>query len=189
MMLEKVVIICAPSGAGKTSIVKYLLESGLPLEFSVSAASRQKRENEVHGKDYYFISADEFRQRIANDEFLEWQEVYNNQFYGTLKSEIDRIWSNGNIVLFDVDVVGGVNIKNYFGDKALSIFVKPPTVETLRERLLGRGTETPESLQKRLAKSEYELSFENKFDRVVLNDQLPVAQKEAYRLITDFLKY
>ncbi|MCQ2286882.1 MAG: guanylate kinase, partial [Bacteroidales bacterium] len=173
-MKEKVVIVCAPSGAGKTSIVKYLLDSGLPLAFSVSAASRPKRENEVDGKDYYFISVDEFRDRVKNDEFLEWEEVYQNQLYGTLKSEVERIWKDEKIVLFDVDVVGGVNIKNYFGNKALSIFIKPPTIDSLRERLIGRGTETPESLKKRLDKSEYELSFEPKFDQVVLNDVLSV---------------
>ena len=185
---EKVVIICAPSGSGKTSIVKYLLDSGLPLALSVSATSRTKRAQETDGKDYYFISADEFRKRVANGEFLEWQEVYAGQYYGTLLSELTRIWEAGNAVIFDVDVLGGLNIKKHFGDNALSIFVKPPTLECLRQRLLGRGTETEETLKKRLDKSEYELSFENKFDKVVLNDTLSVAQKEAYNLIAGFLK-
>ena len=185
---EKVVIVCAPSGSGKTSIVKYLLDSGLPLALSVSATSRTKRAQETDGKDYYFISADEFRSRVANGEFLEWQEVYENQFYGTLLSELDRIWKAGNAVIFDVDVLGGLNIKKHFGDKALSVFIKPPTLECLRQRLLGRGTETPETLRKRLDKSEFELSFEDKFDKVILNDTLSVAQREAYNLISGFLK-
>ena len=185
---EKVVIICAPSGSGKTSIVKHLLDSGLPLALSVSATSRTKRAQETDGKDYYFISADEFRKRVANGEFLEWQEVYAGQYYGTLLSELTRIWEAGNAVIFDVDVLGGLNIKKHFGDNALSIFVKPPTLECLKQRLLGRGTETEETLKKRLDKSEYELSFENKFDKVVLNDTLSVAQKEAYNLIAGFLK-
>lgn len=185
---EKVVIICDPSGSGKTSIVKYLLDSGLPLALSVSATSRTKRAQETDGKDYYFISADEFRKRVANGEFLEWQEVYAGQYYGTLLSELTRIWEAGNAVIFDVDVLGGLNIKKHFGDNALSIFVKPPTLECLKQRLLGRGTETEETLKKRLDKSEYELSFENKFDKVVLNDTLSVAQKEAYNLIAGFLK-
>ena len=185
---EKVVIICAPSGSGKTSIVKCLLDSGLPLALSVSATSRTKRAQETDGKDYYFISADEFRKRVANGEFLEWQEVYAGQYYGTLLSELTRIWEAGNAVIFDVDVLGGLNIKKHFGDNALSIFVKPPTLECLKQRLLGRGTETEETLKKRLDKSEYELSFENKFDKVVLNDTLSVAQKEAYNLIAVFLK-
>ena len=185
---EKVVIVCAPSGSGKTSIVKYLLDSGLPLALSVSATSRTKRAQETDGKDYYFISADEFRARVANGEFLEWQEVYENQFYGTLLSELDRIWKAGNALIFDVDVLGGLNIKKHFGDKALSVFIKPPTLECLRQRLLGRGTETPETLKKRLDKSEFELSFEDKFDKVILNDTLSVAQREAYNLISGFLK-
>ena len=185
---EKVVIVCAPSGSGKTSIVKYLLDSGLPLALSVSATSRTKRAQESDGKDYYFISADEFRTRVANGEFLEWQEVYENQFYGTLLAELDRIWKAGNAVIFDVDVLGGLNIKKHFGDKALSVFIKPPTLECLRQRLLGRGTETPETLKKRLDKSEFELSFEDKFDKIILNDTLSVAQQEAYNLISGFLK-
>jgi len=185
---EKVIIVCAPSGSGKTSIVKYLLNSGLPLALSVSATSREKRTHEVHGEDYYFISADEFRKRVSNNEFLEWQEVYSDQFYGTLHSELERIWNAGKAVIFDVDVLGGLNIKKHFGDNALSVFIKPPTLECLKERLLGRGTETPETLKKRLDKSEYELSFENDFDKVILNDTLHVAQKEAYDLISNFLK-
>lgn len=188
-MNQKAIIISAPSGAGKTSIVKYLMNSGLPLDFSVSAASRAKRENEVDGQDYYFISADEFRKKISNDEFLEWEEVYGNQYYGTLKSEIDRIWNNGKVVLFDVDVKGGVNIKKYFGEKALSIFVKPPTLEELRKRLANRGTETEESLNKRVAKSAYEMTFEPQFDTVVLNDDLATAQKQAFELINEFIKH
>lgn len=187
-MEGKVIIISAPSGAGKTSIVKYLIDNKLPLSFSVSAASRAKRENEINGRDYHFISVEEFKAKIANNDFLEWEEVYPNQFYGSLKSEIERIWATGRHVLFDVDVVGGVNIKKFYGEKALSIFVKPPTKEILVERLQNRGTETPESLQKRLNKAEYELSFENQFDVVIVNDNLQVAQNEALTLISDFLK-
>lgn len=187
-VVEKVVIVCAPSGSGKTSIVKYLLDSGLPLALSVSATSRAKREHETDGVDYYFIAADEFRKRVSNGEFLEWQEVYSDQYYGTLNSELSRIWAAGKAVIFDVDVLGGVNIKKHFGEKALSVFIKPPTLECLKQRLIGRGTETPETLKKRLDKSEFELSFENRFDKVILNDTLEVAQQEAYSLISEFLK-
>lgn len=183
---KKLIIISAPSGAGKTSIVKHLLEQDLKLQFSISVTSRPKRPNEVDKKDYYFYSVEEFKAKLAADEFLEWQEVYQNQYYGTLKSEIERIWSTGHHVLFDVDVLGGINIKKYYGDKALSIFIKPPTPETLAQRLAGRGTETPESLKKRLAKAEYELSFESQFDKVVVNDNLQEAQAETIQLIREF---
>lgn len=187
-MQEKVIIVSAPSGAGKTSIVKRLLKAVPELCFSISATTRSKRDYETDGHDYYFISVEQFKNRLENDEFLEWQEVYHDQFYGTLKSEVDRIWNNGQIVIFDVDVLGGLNIKKYFGEKALSIFIEPPTIEELESRLRGRGTETAESLKKRLDKAEYELSFSNQFDRVVLNDDLAIAQQEVIELVTGFLK-
>lgn len=187
-MSGKLIIVSAPSGAGKTSIVKHLLKEQPKLAFSVSATSRAKREGECDGKDYYFLTADDFKRRMANDEFIEWQEVYHNQFYGTLKSEIERIWNEGKHVIFDVDVLGGLNLKKIFGDKALAIFIQPPTVEALRERLCGRGTEDEASLKKRLDKAEYELSFADQFDTVIVNDILKTAQEEALTKINTFLE-
>ncbi len=188
-MKGKVIIVSAPSGAGKTSIVRHLLQVVPRLNFSVSATTRDKRGNEEHGKDYYFFSPEEFRERISKDEFLEWQEVYANQFYGTLKSEVERIWSEGHTVIFDVDVLGGLNIKKYFGDQALAVFIQPPTLEELRNRLLNRGTETEESMKKRLDKAEYEISFANQFDKIVLNDDLATAQQEMIDLVQKFLAH
>lgn len=186
-MERKVIVFSAPSGAGKTSIVRYLLEQNPQLSFSISATTRAKREMEVDGRDYYFISVPEFQKRIENEAFLEWQEVYKGQYYGSLKSEVDRLCCEGKVVLFDVDVLGGLNIKKYYKDEALAIFVQPPTLETLKERLIGRGTETPESLKKRLDKAEYEMSFAPQFDVILINDQLEDARNEATRLIRDFL--
>ena len=186
-MERKVIVFSAPSGAGKTSIVRYLLEQNTQLSFSISATTRAKREMEVDGRDYYFISVPEFQKRIENEAFLEWQEVYKGQYYGSLKSEVDRLCGEGKVVLFDVDVLGGLNIKKYYKDEALAIFVQPPTLETLKERLIGRGTETPESLKKRLDKAEYEMSFAPQFDVILINDQLEDARNEATRLIRDFL--
>lgn len=186
-MERKLIVVSAPSGAGKTSIVRYLLEQNPQLSFSISATTRAKREMEVDGRDYYFISVAEFQQRIKNEAFLEWQEVYKGQYYGSLKSEVDRLSEEGKVVVFDVDVLGGLNIKKYYGEQALAIFVQPPTVEALKERLTGRGTETAESLQKRLDKAEYEMSFANQFDVILVNDKLEVAREEANRLIHDFL--
>lgn len=186
-MEGKVIIISAPSGAGKTSIVKYLLANDLPLAFSVSATSRPMRLNEINGKDYYFVSVDEFRRKIAENEFLEWEEVYPDQFYGSLKSEIEQIWSNGKHVLFDVDVIGGLNVKKAFGEKALSIFIKPPHKDMLKERLCCRGTEDEHSLAKRIEKAEFELSFEQQFDEVIINDSLEIAQKETFDKILQFI--
>lgn len=186
-MNEKLIIISAPSGAGKTTIVKQLLNSNLKLEFSVSACSRPKRENETHGRDYYFLSVDEFKTKIKNDEFLEWEEVYHNQFYGTLKSEITRIWSKGNFVIFDVDVVGGLNIKKYYKEKSFAIFIKPPSQEVLEERLKGRATESEESLKKRINKANHELSFAEKYDKIIVNDNLKVAVGETKKSIIEFL--
>jgi guanylate kinase len=187
-MPNKLVIFSAPSGAGKTTIVKHLLRQNLGLEFSISAASREKRPNEVHGRDYYFLSSDEFKSRIKNNEFIEWEEVYENHFYGTLKSEVDRIWNNGNSVIFDVDVIGGLNIKKQYGDKALAVFVMPPSIEELKKRLNARSTESPENLRKRIEKAEAEISFSERFDKVIVNDILDKALIEATNLVSEFLK-
>ncbi len=186
-MKGKVIIMSAPSGAGKTSIVKHVLDYLPELRFSTSATTRAMREGEVNGRDYHFLSVEDFRKGIEHDDFLEWEEVYRNQFYGTLKSEIQRIWDEGKTVIFDVDVKGGLNIKKYFGDNALAIFVKPPTVEELENRLRKRGTETEESLRKRVAKAEYELTFAPRFDRVILNDNLDDARAETLQTIREFL--
>ena len=158
------------------------------LKFSISATTRPKRDYEIDGKDYYFLTPEQFKERLANDEFLEWQEVYADQFYGSLKSEVERIWSNGQTVIFDVDVLGGLNIKKFYGDEALSVFIEPPTLEELMKRLKKRGTETEESLKKRLDKAEYELSFAPQFDRIVLNDDLATAQQEMIDLVQAFLE-
>lgn len=187
MSVGKLIIFSAPSGSGKTTLVHHLLSKPeLKLAFSVSATSRAKRPNETDGKDYYFLSADEFRKRIENGEFLEWEEVYENQFYGTLKSEIDRIHAEGKHVIFDVDVVGGLNIKKQFGDDALAVFVQPPSVEELERRLRHRSTESEESLAKRVAKAAKELSYSGQFDVVVINDDLEKAKQEAEKLVREF---
>ena len=183
----KLIIVSAPSGAGKTTIVRHLLSLPIAVAFSVSATSRSPRNGELDGKDYYFLSNDDFKEKVANNEFLEWEEVYPGTCYGTLKSEVDRIWNDGKSVIFDVDVIGGLNIKNIFGDKALAIFVQPPSVETLRQRLRGRSTETEEKINMRIAKAEYELEFANRFDVVLINDKLEVALSEAESLVRNFL--
>jgi len=183
----KLIIISAPSGAGKTTIVHSLLESDLGLEFSVSAASRPKRKNEVDGKDYYFISVKDFKEKIKNEKFLEWEEVYKDHFYGTLKSEVERIWAKGHHVIFDVDVYGGINIKKYYKHKALSIFIMPPSMKHLDQRLRGRSTESEENLSKRLEKAEHEMSFAGEFDRIIINDNLETALTEAKEIVTEFL--
>lgn len=187
-MEGKVIIVSAPSGAGKTSIVRHLLEEVPELKFSISATTRHKRDYEEDGKDYYFITPENFKERLANDEFLEWQEVYDNQYYGSLKCEVERIWNNGQTVIFDVDVLGGLNIKKFYGENALAVFIEPPTIEELVNRLKKRGTETEESLKKRVDKAEYEMSFANQFDRIVLNDDLKTAQQEMIDLVRDFLE-
>ena len=183
----KLIIFSAPSGAGKTTIVRYLLDSGLNLEFSVSAASRKIRHGEVHGKDYYFTNPDEFREKINNNEFLEWEEVYPDHLYGTLKSEVDRITTAGRNVIFDVDVKGGMNIKKIYGDQALSVFVMPPGFDILEARLRGRSTESEESLRKRLDKAEFEMGFAGQFDMILVNDELDAACKEAEFAVKNFL--
>lgn len=188
MQQGKLIIFSAPSGSGKSTIINYLLEQELNLVFSISATSRPPRGEEQHGVEYYFLSAEEFRQRINNNEFLEYEEVYNDRFYGTLKKEVERITSAGRNVIFDVDVVGGINIKRYYAEKALSMFIQPPSIEALRNRLVGRATDTPEVIESRLAKAEFELSFASQFDVVVVNDDLSVAQTKAYQMIKEFIE-
>ncbi|WP_321368542.1 guanylate kinase [uncultured Draconibacterium sp.] len=187
-MKGKLIIFSAPSGAGKTTIVKHLLQQGFDLEFSISATSREPRHTETHGKDYYFLSGEEFLAKVENDEFLEWEEVYKGTSYGTLKSEVERIREQGKNVVFDVDVVGGLNIKKYYGDEALAVFVQPPSVEELRKRLVGRSTDSEEKIAMRVAKAEHELSFAPHFDVVIVNDNLDDAFVEAETIITEFLK-
>ena len=187
MSSKKAVIFSAPSGAGKTSIVSHLLNQGLPLKFSISACSRSPRANEQDGKDYYFLSPTDFKEKIATDAFLEWEEVYEDMFYGTLKSEVERIWENGKVVIFDVDVVGGINIKKHFGEQALAVFITPPSIDELKNRLQGRGTETTESLQKRLGKAEAEIAQQDAFDIVIVNDDLDTACQEVIKKVNDFL--
>ncbi|MBN2172923.1 MAG: guanylate kinase [Bacteroidales bacterium] len=184
----KVVIFSAPSGAGKTTIVKHLLSLNLGLEFSVSATTRIIRDEETHGKDYYFLSLEEFKRGIENRDFLEWQEVYKDHYYGTLKSEVDRIWQKGKHVIFDVDVVGGLNIKKIYGEKALAVFVQPPSPDMLEERLRNRSTESEDNLHKRIDKAAHELTFASRFDRVIINDDLQKALNEAEIMVSDFLK-
>jgi guanylate kinase len=183
----KLVIFSAPSGAGKTTIVHHLLNVIPQLEFSVSATSRAPRGDEQHGVDYYFLSADEFRKRVAAGEFIEHEEVYPDQFYGTLLSEVERIWRKGHHVIFDVDVKGGLNLKKQFGDAALSIFVRPPSVEALEQRLRHRATEPEEKIRMRITKATHELSFEPQFDRCIVNDELQRALAEAESLVRNFL--
>lgn len=186
-MAGKALIFSAPSGSGKTTIVKHLLKTNSDLGFSISASTRDKRgRTEENGKDYYFLTPDDFKKRILNDEFVEWEEVYEGNFYGTLKSEIDRIWDEGRNVVFDVDVKGGLNLKKYFGDKALAIFVKVPSLEVLEERLHDRGTETPESLSRRLFKAKFEMSFADQFDIILVNENLETSLAEAQRLYDNF---
>jgi guanylate kinase len=186
-MAGKLIIFSAPSGAGKSTIVQHLLTKNLSLEFSVSATSRQPRGVEKHGVDYYYLSAEEFRERIDNKEFIEHEEVYKDLYYGTLRSEINRISEKGNNIIFDVDVVGGLNIKKQFGDNALAIFIAPPSVEELLKRLNNRGTDTPEMIAQRVAKAEHEMSFASQFDVVVVNDDLLKAKDEAETIIREFL--
>lgn len=186
-MSGKLVIFSAPSGAGKTTIVKHLLRKNPHLEFSISAASREKRPHEVDGRDYYFLTVEEFKKKLKNNEFIEWEEVYENHLYGTLKSEVERIWNNGNSVIFDVDVIGGLNIKKQYEDKALAVFIMPPSIEELKRRLITRSTESPENLKKRIEKAEAEISFSERFDKIIVNDKLEKAFEEAIRVVQTFL--
>lgn len=187
MQANKVIIITAPSGAGKTSITHFLLTKYPRLAFSISAATRQPRGFEQDGKDYYFMSADEFKQKIKDNDFIEWEMVYEGKYYGTLKSEIVRIWSEGKTPLLDIDVQGAVHVQQQFQQNSLSIFIEPPSVDALRERLLSRGTETEESLQTRLGKASYELSFKHAFNKVIVNDELDKACIETEAVIKEFL--
>jgi guanylate kinase len=188
-MEGKAIIFSAPSGSGKTTIVRHLVEKNQDLGFSISASTRDKRgRTEAHGKDYYFLTPEEFKKKIDSNEFVEWEEVYEGNFYGTLKSEIDRIWKNGKNVIFDVDVKGGINLKNYFGDKALAIFVKVPSLDVLKERLNDRGTESEESLSRRLFKANFEMTFQDKFDKVLINKDLEHSLQQAQQLYDAFKK-
>ena len=187
-MKGKLIIFSAPSGSGKSTIINYLMAQNLNLVFSVSATSRPPRGAEQHGVEYYFLSAEEFKQRIANDEFLEYEEVYENRFYGTLKAQVEKQLEAGQNVIFDVDVVGGCNIKKYYGSRALSVFIQPPSVEELRKRLQGRGTDAPEVIESRIAKAEFELRFADKFDTVIVNDDLEKAKAEALKVIRNFIE-
>jgi len=185
---QKLIVFSAPSGSGKTTIVKHLLEKFPILGFSISACTRDKRGRiEENGKDYYFLTPDDFRHRIENHEFVEWEEVYEGAFYGTLKSEIERIWSQGKIVIFDVDVKGGLSLKDYYQEKALTIFVKVPSVEDLALRLEGRGTDTPDSISRRLFKVNFEMGFQDQFDVILLNDDLAKTLEQAEKLVQDFI--
>lgn len=186
-MKAKLIIFSAPSGAGKTTIVKEVLKTDIPFAFSVSATSRTAREGEVHAKDYHFLTVDEFKDAIKKDYFLEWEEVYQNQFYGTLKSEVENKRQEGYNVLFDVDVIGGLNIKKYYGEDALAIFIKPPSIQELRKRLTNRGTETQESFNKRINKVEQEMAFAQEFDLVIVNDNLQEAVTQTLENIRAFL--
>ena len=187
-MEGKLIIFSAPSGSGKTTIVRHLLAKYNNLGFSISACTRDRRgRNEVDGKDYYFLTPEDFKARIDNKEFVEWEEVYPGGYYGTLKSEIERLWASGKHVLFDVDVKGGLKLKEYFQERALAIFVKAPSEEAIKERLMARGTETEDSLSKRLFKVKFEMSFQNRFDVILLNDSLETALEKAEELVENFI--
>lgn len=187
-MSGKLIIFSAPSGAGKSTIVHHLLQQGLDLEFSVSATSRKPRGAEKDAVDYYFLSPDDFRKHIDNKDFIEFEEVYPELFYGTLKSEVDRISKKGNNIIFDVDVIGGLNIKKQFGNQALAVFIAPPGIEELQKRLEKRGTDSPEMIEKRVKKADYELTFADEFDKVIINDNLESAKQEAVSVVREFLQ-
>lgn len=185
--MKKVIIFSAPSGSGKTTIVRHLLEVFPQLKFSVSATSRAPRGEERNGVDYHFLSAEQFATAVEAEKFVEWEEVYAGTCYGTLRSEVDRIWYDGNVVVFDVDVVGGINLKKKFGDSALALFIMPPSIDELRRRLEGRATDSTEAIERRVAKAQVELEYAEKFDRVIVNDNLDQAYSEARKLIEEFL--
>jgi guanylate kinase len=187
METGKLIIFSAPSGSGKSSIIQHLLRQGLPLQFSISATSRAPRGNEQHGVDYYFLTPEKFRSHIEKGDFLEYEEVYKDNFYGTLKSEVERITDAGKHVVFDVDVVGGCRIKTFYGDRALSIFIQPPSIDELRRRLEKRGTDTPETIENRLKKATYELSYAPEFDVIIVNDELAAAQDKVLQTVRDFI--
>ena len=188
-MKGKMLIVSAPSGSGKSTIVNWLMQEHpeLKLYFSISCTSRAPRGTEQNGVEYFFLTPEEFKAKIQNDEFLEYEEVYENRFYGTLKQQVERQREQGQNVVFDVDVKGGVNIKKFYGDQALSLFIQPPSVEELRRRLEGRGTDTQEAIEQRLAKAEYEITFAPQFDRIIVNDDLETAKQETLRVVKEFL--
>lgn len=186
--MEKLLIFAAPSGAGKTTLVKHLLANRSDLAFSVSATSRDKRSNETDSKDYYFIGVEGFKEKITEDAFAEWEEVYANQFYGTLKTEIERIWALGKCIIFDIDVIGAMNLKKIYGDKALTVFVMAPSKEVLFQRLRDRNTESEDSLQKRIQKADQELQYSQDFDVVLINDELDIAKQDAVKIASSFLE-
>lgn len=183
----KLIIFSAPSGSGKSTIINYLLQQNLNLAFSISATSRLPRGTEQDGVEYFFLSPEEFRRRIANDEFLEYEEVYQDRYYGTLKSQVENQLLLGENVVFDVDVVGGCNIKKFYGERALSLFIQPPSIDELRRRLVGRATDTAEVIERRISKAQYELGFASKFDRIIINDDLEQAKAEALNVVSEFL--
>lgn len=187
MNSKKVLIFSAPSGSGKSTVVHHILGLHPEIEFSVSATSRPPRGEEKDGVDYWYLSAEEFRRRIAADEFVEYEQVYEGRFYGTLKSEVERIWAKGHVIIFDVDVKGGVNLKKYFGDKALSVFIQAPSVEVLRQRLIDRRTDSAEAIEERVAKAAEEMTYAPKFDYVLVNDDLATALSEAEKVVDEFL--
>lgn len=185
--MGKILIFSAPSGSGKSTLINHLMTLGLPLGFSISATSRAPRGTEQHGVEYYFLTETEFRNKIANNEFVEYEEVYGGNLYGTLRSEIDRIWNEGKTIVFDIDVAGALNIKKIFGDKAMSIFIQPPSIDALRSRLIGRGTDSMEKIEQRLMKASKELGFAPQFDRVVINDDLEQAKADVEKVVREFL--
>ncbi|MBL7947729.1 MAG: guanylate kinase [Bacteroidia bacterium] len=187
-MQGKLLLFCGPSGSGKTTIVRHLLDTDPRLAFSISATTRPKRETETDGVDYHFISVNEFKRRIDAGEFVEWEEVYKDRFYGTLRSEVDRLWRENKVVVFDVDVEGGLQLKKTFGELLLAVFVMPPSVEALHQRLTARQSETPESLKARVAKAEHELTYAFRFDRVIVNDTLEHALEEAKQVVSEFIR-
>ena len=185
----KLIVFSAPSGSGKTTLVHHLLnQEKIGLQFSISATSRPRRGQEIDGKNYYFISEEKFQEHIRNKDFLEWEEVYTNNFYGTLLSEVDRIWRNGKVAIFDIDVVGGLRIKEKFPDNTLAVFVQPPSVEVMESRLRNRKTDSEEKIKERLAKAGKEMEFSRKFDYVLVNDDLEAAKKEAEKIVVEFIK-
>lgn len=186
-MEGKLLIFSAPSGAGKSTIVQHLMQQNLGLEFSISATSRKPREGESDGREYHFISSDAFRRRIKEDEFIEWEEVYPEQYYGTLFSEVERIWNRGDHAIFDIDVEGGMSLKKLYGEKACAIFIQPPSLELLEQRLRSRGTDDEESLRKRLEKARHELEYASRFDHIVVNDTLDKSLAETEKIVREFL--
>ena len=184
---KKVIIFSAPSGSGKTTVVRHLLKKYQQLEFSISSTSRKKRTDEIDGKDYYFIESDEFKRLVDNDEFIEYEEVYDGRFYGTLKKEAERIWNEGKIIVFDVDVKGGMKLKETYGNNALSVFIMPTSLEVLYSRLISRGTELIEDIEKRVLRADIELSYANDFDIIILNDDLQTALQEAETIVEEWI--